>query len=155
MHPRSLRTTLLLISATILPLAAQTPPPAAPKPLLVSDPALRVDLFATVPDVEGCTTVCAAPDGAIYVGNDTRDERLSTDQPVCSIIRFSGTGPDRARTVFADKLYSPAGSLWYDGWLYVMHDPMLSRFKDTKGDGVADVREDLITDLGIKPNASA
>ena len=34
-----------------------------------------------------------------------------------------------------------------------MHDPVLSRFKDTKGDGVADVREDLITNLGIVPNA--
>ena len=97
--------------------------------------------------------MCTAPDGAVYVGNDMRDERLSTDQPACTITRFSSTGPDRKRTVFADKLYSPAGSLWYDGWLYVIHDPLMSRFKDTKGDGVADVREDLITDLGIKPNA--
>jgi putative membrane-bound dehydrogenase-like protein len=137
---------------SVLPLGAQTPP-VVPKPLLVSDPALRVDLFATVPDVEACTTVCAAPDGAVYVGNDTRDERLNTDQPVCTIVKYSGTGPDRRRTVFADKLYSPAGSLWYDGWLYVMHDPLLTRFKDTKGDGVADVREDLITNLGIVPNA--
>jgi putative membrane-bound dehydrogenase-like protein len=153
MSPRILPL-LLLSAAMILPPGsrAQTPP-EAPKPLVVSDPALRVDLFATVPEVEACTTVCAAPDGAVYIGNDTRDERLNTDQPVCTIVRYSSAGVDRQRTVFADKLYSPAGSLWYDGWLYVMHDPLLSRFKDTKGTGVADVREDLITDLGIKPNA--
>jgi len=152
MIPHSVRASLILLCASAVLSVAQTPP-AAPKPLLVSDPALRVDLFATVPEVEACTTVCAAPDGAVYVGNDTRDERLSTDQPVCTIVRYSSTGPDRKRTVFADKLYSPAGSLWYDGWLYVMHDPLLTRFKDTKGDGVADLREDLITNLGIVPNA--
>lgn len=151
-HP--LRTSIvLLLGASLWPLGAQTPAPVAPKPLLVSDPALRVDLFASVPDVEACTTVCASPDGAVYVGNDTRDERLNTDQPVCQIVRFSNATTERKRTVFADKLYSPAGSLWYDGWLYVIHDPLMTRFKDTDGDGVADVREDLITNLGIKPNA--
>ncbi|EDY16423.1 heme-binding protein [Chthoniobacter flavus Ellin428] len=149
-----LRTSIvLLLGSALLPLAAQTPAPVVPKPLLVSDPTLRVDLFATVPEVEACTTVCAAPDGSVYVGNDVRDERLNTDQPVCQIVRFSSGTMERKRTVFADKLYSPAGSLWYDGWLYVIHDPLMSRFKDTDGDGVADVREDLITNLGIKPNA--
>ncbi|MEP6672722.1 MAG: PVC-type heme-binding CxxCH protein [Chthoniobacter sp.] len=153
MSPQPLRNSLLLLlGVSILPLAAQTLP-TAPKPLLVSDPALRVDVFATGADVEACTTVCGAPDGSVYVGNDLRDERLSTDQPACSIVRFSGTGTDRKRTVFADKIYSPAGSLWHDGWLYVIHDPLLTRFKDTDGDGVADVREDLITNLGIVPNA--
>ncbi|MDR3401128.1 MAG: HEAT repeat domain-containing protein [Chthoniobacter sp.] len=151
MSPHSLRTSLLFLGVSILPLAAQTPP-AAPKPLLVSDATLRVDLFATGPEVEACTTVCTAPDGSVYVGNDPRDERLSTDQPACSIVRISNSTTERKRTVFADKLYSPAGSLWYDGWLYVIHDPLLTRFKDTKGDGVADVREDLITNLGIVPN---
>jgi putative membrane-bound dehydrogenase-like protein len=154
MSPLPLRTSIfvLLGVAAILPLAAQNSA-TGPKPLVVADPALRADIFATGADVEACTTVCGAPDGSVYVGNDLRDERLNTDQPVCSIIRFSDATMNRKRTVFADKLYSPAGSLWHDGWLYVIHDPLLSRFKDTDGDGVADVREDLVTDLGIKPNA--
>jgi hypothetical protein len=29
----------------------------------------------------------------------------------------------------------------------------MTRFKDTNGDGVADVREDLITNLGMTPEA--
>jgi hypothetical protein len=117
----------------------------------VNDPALRIELLATIPDVEACTTVVGAPDGAFYVGSDPRDGRLNTKEPACWITRFSSTGADRKRTVFADKLYSPAGSAWHDGWLYVIHDPIMSRFKDTDGDGVADVREDLITNLGHVP----
>jgi putative membrane-bound dehydrogenase-like protein len=142
--------------------------PAAPKPPIVNDPALKIELVASYPEVEACTTVCGAPDGSIYVGNDPRDGRLSTSQPVNTIIRLGPyespdliVNPDgklappvfhRKRTVFADKLYSPAGSAWHDGYLYVLHDPLLTRFKDTDGDGIADVREDLVTNLGIPPN---
>jgi putative membrane-bound dehydrogenase-like protein len=141
------RTFSLLIVPTIL--FAQTP--ATPIPPVVNDPALRIELIATVPDVEACATVCGDPQGAVYIGSDPRDGRLNTKEPVCTIVRYSGSGPDRKRTVFADKLYSPAGSAWFDGWLYVIHDPFMTRFKDTNGDGVADVREDLVTNLGVMP----
>lgn len=145
MSPRSLL--FLLVAPTIV--FAQAP--TTPVPPVVNDPDLRIELIATTPDVEACATVCGDPQGAIYVGNDPRDGRLNTKEPVCTIVRYSGTGADRKRTVFADKLYSPAGSAWFDGWLYVIHDPFMTRFKDTNGDGVADVREDLITNLGVMP----
>jgi putative membrane-bound dehydrogenase-like protein len=138
---------LLLLAPSIL--FAQTP--GAPLPPVISDPSLRIELIATVPDVEDCTTVCGDPHGAIYIGNDLRDGKIDTLDPICTIVRISGTGPGRKRTVFADKLYSPAGSAWFDGWLYVIHDPFMTRFRDTNGDGVADVREDLITNLGVMP----
>src|SRR5262245_8526099 len=139
----------LAFVAAAVPVLGQTP--STPIPPIVNDPALKIELIATVPEVEACTTVCGDPQGAIYVGSDPRDGRLNTGDPVCNIIRYSGTGPDRKHTVFADKLYSPAGSAWFDGWLYVIHDPFMTRFKDTDGDGVADVREDLITNLGVMP----
>jgi putative membrane-bound dehydrogenase-like protein len=142
------RSILALIAAPSFLLAQTRPTPIPP---VVNDPALRIELVATVPDVEACTTVCGDPQGAIYIGSDPRDGRLNTKEPVCTVVRFSGTGPDRKRTVFADKLYSPAGSAWLDGWLYVIHDPFMTRFKDTNGDGIADVREDLITNLGVMP----
>lgn len=145
MSPRSLLS--LLVAPTIV--FAQAP--TTPVPPVVNDPDLRIELIATTPDVEACATVCGDPQGAIYVGSDPRDGRLNTKEPVCTIVRYSGTGADRKRTVFADKLYSPAGSAWFDGWLYVIHDPFMTRFKDTNGDGVADVREDLITNLGVMP----
>src|SRR5262249_2450092 len=37
---------------------------------------------------------------------------------------------------------------WIDGTLYVVHAPFLSAFRDTDGDGKADVRIDLMTGLG-------
>jgi putative membrane-bound dehydrogenase-like protein len=138
---------LLLLAPSIL--FAQTP--GAPLPPVVNDPALRIELIATVPDVEDCTTVCGDTYGAIYIGNDLRDGKIDTLDPICTIVRISGTGPGRKSTVFADKLYSPAGSAWFDGWLYVIHDPFMTRFRDTNGDGVADIREDLITNLGVMP----
>lgn len=138
---------VVLCAAVSTLLAAE--PPKLPKLL---DPELKLEAFASAPDVEVPTTVCAAPDGSVYIGCDPRDARLNTDQPEDYIVRYSSMGPDRKRTVFADKIYSPAGSQWHDGWLYVLHDPFLTRFKDTNGDGVADVREDLVTNLGIVPN---
>jgi len=124
----------------------------APNPPLLNDSNLKVELFASYPEVETPTTVSASPDGAVYVGNDPRDSRLNTLNPECSIVRYSSLGADRKRTVFAQNVYSPAGMLWHDGWLYLVHDPLLTRFKDTDGDGVADVREDLITHLGQEPH---
>lgn len=139
----------LLFLACAVSLSAQTPP-APPLPPLLGDTALKIEVFATFPSVETPTTVAAAPDGSVYVGNDPRDSRLNTKAPECTIVRFSADG--KKQTVFAKELYSPAGSLWHDGWLYVAHNPLLSRFKDTNGDGVADVREDLVTNLGPQPH---
>lgn len=153
-NPMTLRflSASLIVFCVSVSLRAQAP--ALPKPPIVNDTALKIELLASYPDVEACTTVCGAPDGSFYVGNDPRDGRLNTNQPVNSIIRFgpAESGQKRKRTVFADKLYSPAGSAWHDGWLYVIHDPLFTRFKDTDGDGVADMREDLVTNLGIMPN---
>jgi putative membrane-bound dehydrogenase-like protein len=123
-----------------------------PQPPQLNDPSLQLEVFAAYPDIETPTTVAAAPDGSVYIGNDPRDARLNTKSPECTITRYSGLGPERKKTTFADKLYSPAGSAWHDGWLYVIHNPLLTRFRDTNGDGVADQREDLVTDLGQKPH---
>lgn len=125
---------------------------APPVPPALHDPELKVELFASHPEVETPTTVAASPEGAVFVGNDPRDSRLNTKNPVCTVVRYSNLGADRKKTVFAEKLYSPAGMLWHDGWLYVAHNPLLSRFKDTNGDGVADIREDIVTDLGPPPS---
>ena len=124
-------------------------PPRLPR---VLDPALRLEALCFAPDIEAPTTVVGAPDGSFYVGCDPRDARLSTDKPECYIVRYSSMGAEKKRTVFADKIFSPAGSAWFDGWLYVSHDPFLTRFRDTDGDGIADKREDLITNLGKRPD---
>ncbi len=148
MKPSSLLPLLSFITLSLPAVAADSATPGLPK---LNDPALRIEALCTTPEIEAPATVAAAPDGSFYVGCDPRDTRLNTKEPVCTVIRYSSMGTEKKRTVFAEKLYSPAGSLWHDGWLYVIHDPLMSRFKDTDGDGVADVREDLITNLGMMP----
>jgi hypothetical protein len=138
----------------LLILIATTALAESPKLPKLLDPALKIEALAAYPEVEACATVCGALDGSFYVGCDTRDASFNTVEPECFIVRYSSMGADRKRTIFADKIYSPAGSAWFDGCLYVSHDPFLTRFKDTDGDGIADVREDLITNLGKQPDTS-
>ncbi len=57
--------------------------------------------------------------------------------------------------VFADKLTLPAGAVWYDGSLYVASPPDLIRFQDTNGDGVADVKEVVVTGWKMSSNAAS
>ena len=61
---------------------------------------------------------------------------------------------DQSR-VFADKLTLPAGAAWYRNSLYVASPPDLLRFEDTNGDGVADVREVVITGWNMSANAAS
>ncbi len=149
MTPKLFAVSCLLFLCLRLNAHAQAAAPA--REPVVNDPQLRIERIASYPDVEACTTVVGGPDASIFVGNDPRDGRLNTAKPECTIVRYSSSGADRKRTVFASGLYSPAGMAWHDGWLYVMHNPLLSRFKDTNGDGVADVREDLVVNLGLPP----
>src|SRR3954452_7532725 len=52
-----------------------------------------------------------------------------------------GDGRFDRRTIFADRMMFPEGSLWFDGSLYVAAPPSIWKLTDTDGDGVADRRE--------------
>jgi putative membrane-bound dehydrogenase-like protein len=56
-----------------------------------------------------------------------------------------GDGRFDKSTVFADKLTFPQGVLYHDGAVYTASPPSLWRLEDTDGDGVADLREELVT----------
>ncbi|MFO0950983.1 MAG: PVC-type heme-binding CxxCH protein [Isosphaeraceae bacterium] len=53
-----------------------------------------------------------------------------------------GDGKFDRRTVFADRLMFPEGTMWFDGSLYVSAPPSIWKLTDTDGDGVADRREE-------------
>ena len=48
-------------------------------------------------------------------------------------------------SVFADRLTLPAGAVWYRGSLYVAAPPDLLRFEDRDNDGIAEIREVVVT----------
>jgi len=53
-----------------------------------------------------------------------------------------GDGRFDRRTVFADRMMFPEGTLWFAGSLYVAAPPSIWKLTDTDGDGVADRREE-------------
>ena len=73
------------------------------------------------------------------------DQVGPSNQPIDRILLFrEGKEP----VVFAEKLNAVFGMAWHDGALYVMNMPRLTVLRDTDGDGKADRRKDLFTDLG-------
>ena len=86
-------------------------------------------------DAKGRLWVCTMPSYPQYLpGNPPNDK----------ILIFEDTNSDgRAdkQTVFADKLYLPAGFEFWDGGVIVAQQPNVMFLKDTNGDDKADVRE--------------
>ena len=84
--------------------------------------------------------------GRLYVAessgaNDSVETQLK-EKPH-SILRLEdsdGDGFFDKRTVFADKMMFPAGTMWHDGSLYVTAPPEIWKLTDTDDDGVADKR---------------
>jgi putative membrane-bound dehydrogenase-like protein len=122
--------------------------PAAEPPLPVVPPGFAIRLVAAVPTVEYPCQLATAPDGSLFVAEDPMDQVGPSNQPIDRILLFrEGKEP----VVFADKLNAVFGMAWYEGALYVMNMPRLTVLRDTNGDGKADRRQDLFTDLGVRP----
>lgn len=86
--------------------------------------------------------------GRLYVAdssgtNDKVDKQLA-ERPhrILRLVDRDGDGKFDERTVFADKMMFPEGTLWYDGSLYVAAPPSIWKLTDTNDDGVADQREE-------------
>jgi putative membrane-bound dehydrogenase-like protein len=106
----------------------------------------KIRLVAAVPAVQYPSQVATAPDGSLFVGEDPMDQVGPADKPIDRVLLFrDGKDP----VVFADKLNAVFGMAWHDGALYVMNMPHLTVFRDRDGDGKADERNELFTDLGV------
>jgi putative membrane-bound dehydrogenase-like protein len=94
---------------------------------------------------------CFDDHGRLYVvdsaGVNLLPDELSKNPPhrIRLLEDSRGEGCFDKSTVFADKLTYPQGVLWHDGAVYTSSPPSLWRLEDTKGQDVADKREELAT----------
>lgn len=118
-------------------------------PRLVAPAGFEVDLVDQAPALRWPSAVHCLDDGSLLVAEDPMDMPGPTDQPIDRIwlYRWRADG-GFTRTLFAQDLYAVFGLEQIDGAVYVMNMPRLTLLRDVDGDGVAEFREELLTDLG-------
>ncbi|WP_435017310.1 PVC-type heme-binding CxxCH protein [Tundrisphaera sp. TA3] len=106
----------------------------------------EVEAIAGPPLVDRPITGDFDEQGAFYVADSSgSNEPLAKqlENPTHRIVKLvddDGDGRFDRRTVFADRMMFPAGTLWHDGSLYAAAPPSIWKLTDTDGDGVADRR---------------
>ena len=140
-------------SATTAP--ATAPAAASPRVPKVAD-GFNLTCFVKATDIHSPCSIAVTPDGKLFVGEDeynTGPDRKMGLSHIKLCVDTDGDGKADKITTFADQINSPQGMCFSRDTLYVTHAPFLTALRDTDGDGVADVREDLITGLGPVPEA--
>ncbi len=123
-------------------------------------PGFVVERVAGPPLVEHPMMGCFDDRGRLFLaeaaGKNLRFTELVKDPPnrIRLLEDSAGTGRFDKSTVFADRLTFPMGVLWHDGAVYTAAAPSLWRLRDTRGKGVADRREELVTKFGSNGNGA-
>jgi putative membrane-bound dehydrogenase-like protein len=105
-----------------------------------------IERIAGPPLVDRPITAAFDVEGRLYVadssGSNDNVKKQLTEKPHRIVRLEDGDGDGRfdKRTIFADKMMFPEGTMWYDGSLYVAAPPSIWKLTDTDGDGVADQR---------------
>ena len=113
---------------------------------LRTEPGLKVELVASEPMVIDPVAVAWDEKGRMYVVED-RGYPVGPGKgkpPIGRVLLLEdthGDGKYDKRTVFADGLTFPNGVMPWKGGVYVTCAPYLYYFKDTDGDGKADIKE--------------
>src|SRR5881396_495414 len=115
---------------------------------LTVPPGFQVERAAGPPLVDRPIVADFDEQGRLYVaessGSNDKVEKQLQEKPhrILRLEDTDGDGRFDKRTVFADRMMFPEGTLWFDGSLYVSAPPSIWKLTDTDGDGVADKREE-------------
>jgi putative membrane-bound dehydrogenase-like protein len=105
----------------------------------------EIELAAGPPLVDRPITADFDEQGRLYVSdssgsNEKVEEQLKKRPHRILRLEAGSNGKFERRTIFADHMMFPEGTMWYAGSLYVAAPPSIWKLTDTKGDGVADQR---------------
>jgi len=106
----------------------------------------EIELAAAPPLVDRPINADFDEQGRLYVSDSSGSNENVNIQLVKKphrIVRLESTRGDGKfdrRTIFADKMMFPEGTLWHAGSLYVAAPPSIWKLTDTDGDGIADER---------------
>jgi putative membrane-bound dehydrogenase-like protein len=105
----------------------------------------EIELAAGPPLVDRPITADFDEQGRLYVSdssgsNEKVEEQVKKRPHRILRLEAGSNGKFERRTIYADHMMFPEGTMWYAGSLYVSAPPSIWKLTDTKGDGVADQR---------------
>jgi putative membrane-bound dehydrogenase-like protein len=115
-------------------------------PVLKVPDGFSIELVAGPPLVERPIVAAFDDEGRLYVaessGSNDPVEKQLEERPhrIVRLDDVDGDGHFDRRTVFADRMMFPEGTMYLDGSLYVSAPPNIWKLSDSDGDGVADER---------------
>ncbi|MBI4664338.1 MAG: c-type cytochrome [Verrucomicrobia bacterium] len=124
------------------------------------EPGLRIELVAAEPLVVDPVAFAFDEQRRLYVVEcrgwpDKMDGKRTKEGKIVLLEDVDGDGRYDKRTEFADGLTYPNGIMCWRGGVFVTCAPDIFYFKDTSGDGVADIRKVVLTGFDDKKYLAA